>query len=375
MKIMYCLAGTFNSGGMERIVTGKANWLAANGYDVSIVTTEQDGRPDFFPLDPRIERIDLDILYSRNESRNPLRKYIVRKRKMTRHKELLTRAVERENPDIVISTFGNEVGIVPGIEHRCKKVIEIHFSRWYRLQLDRRGIWRLIDKYLTRKDKQLAARYDRFVCLTQEDKKNWGGQANLAVIPNFIGARAETPAALDNRSMIAVGRLSYQKGYERMIEAWKLVHERHADWTLHIYGGGELEEEMKNLIRERGLEEAVLIHRPTSDIQQKYLESSALVLSSRYEGLPMVLLEAMACGLPMLSYTCQCGPRDIIRPGYNGLLVDEGDVAGLAEAINRTIEEEDFRREMGRNSFAEANEYLQEEIMPLWTKLFHELTH
>lgn len=373
MNIVYCLAGTFNSGGMERIVINKANWLTENGYDVTIITTEQNGRPDFFKLDSRIKRIDLDILYSETNSYSIVRKAKARLRLIKTHRERLTQVLFRIRPDIVVSTFGNEVGFLPSIKDGSRKVAEIHFSRWFRMQLNRTGLWHLIDKYLTRKDFNVLKRYDKFVCLTREDRENWKGLSNVDVIPNFIEQYVKAPAPLDSKSMIAVGRMSYQKGYERLIDAWRIVAERYPDWTLNIFGGGELYSELINQIKEANLSEKIHLHSPSSVIMSEYQKSSALVLSSRYEGLPMVLLEAMSVGLPLISFDCQCGPRDVIDTGVNGLLVKEGDIEGLANAIIELINNSVLRKKLGKNALEKSKSYSKEKVMKHWDDLFRSL--
>lgn len=373
MKIIYCLAGTFNSGGMERIVISKANWLSKNGYKVFIVTTEQNGRPDFFQLENSVSRIDLDIMYSENVTSNPLKKYIVRKNKMRKHQKRMIDIVEIENPEIIISTFGNEVSFIPFLGGDSKKIAEIHFSRWYRIQENRKGVWKWIDRYLTWQDKRVLSRYDKFVALTHEDEKNWKSLENIIVIPNFIQTLSNRSAELTNNSIIAVGRLSYQKGYERLVEAWRIVSQSYPEWKLDIFGNGELKADLLKTIACAGLSNNINLHEPTSDIINEYAKRSALVLASRYEGLPMVLLEGMSVGLPLISFTCQCGPKDIIKQEYNGLLIPEGDVQGLAAAILKVIENPSLRKRLGENSFIESKNYSIDKIMPRWIELFHSL--
>lgn len=358
---------------MERIVISKANWFAAHGHEVFIVTTEQAGRGNFFPLNENIARKDLDVMYSETNGLSPIAKFRERTSRMKLHRKKLASFLFDVRPDITISTFGNEVGFLPDIKDGSKKIAEIHFGRWFRMQLNRQGSWKWIDRILSWQDKKALSRYDKFVCLTKEDMANWRGGKNIAMIPNFITDMATVPASLSGKSMIAVGRLSYQKGYERLIAAWTIVHQRFPDWTLNIYGGGELLSELRQDISARHLDSVVTIHPPETDITARYLESSALILPSRYEGLPMVLLEAMACGLPLISYTCQCGPKDVIRNEHNGLLIPEGDVKALADAILRVIENPEFRYRLGINAWNESKNYLQDRIMPRWVKLFQDL--
>lgn len=359
---------------MERIVMAKASWLAENGHKVIIVTTEQNGRADFYRLHKNIKRIDLDILYSNTNGMNPLKKAFKRSNRIRLHKKLLSKVVTTEKPDIIISTFGNEIGIVPQLNYKCPKIAEIHFSRWYRLQLNRKGIWSAIDKYLTYKDKKVLSKYDKFIALTKEDALNWKDQKNLIVIPNFISPHTFTHAQLENKRMIAVGRLSFQKGYDMMIDAWKIVAKKYPDWRLNIFGSGELKDKITQQIKKNDLEEQVKIHNPTFDIINEYVNSSALLLSSRYEGLPMVLLEAMSVGLPCIAFTCQCGPKDVIQNNENGILVEEGNIDSFANAIISLIEDNNLRKRLGQQAYKDSKQYTVSDIMPKWEQLFKELT-
>ena len=369
MTILYCLAGTFNSGGMERIVIDKANWFVSNGHNVVIVTTEQNNRPNFFPIDERVRRIDLNIMYSETNKDNVVKKFFRRNKKNRLHKRYLKNVLNVEKPDVVISTCGNELFFLPDIKDGSKKEAEIHFSRWFRIQFNRNGIWKLIDKYLTRYDKIRLSKFDAFVCLTEEDKRNWGNLDNLYVIPNFIEPVSNTLASLTQKCFIAVGRLSYQKGYDRMIEAWRIVNKEYSDWKLEIYGGGELYDDLCAMINGYGLSKSIIINRPVSNIHDKYLTSSGLLLSSHYEGLPMVLLEAMSCGLPVVSFNCQCGPADVIENGINGFLVEDGDVSVFADCIKQLIENEKMRSDMGLNAYEISRRFNKEVVMNCWLRL------
>lgn len=373
MKLLYCLAGTFNSGGMERIVLAKAAWLAEEGYEIIIVTTEQKGRKDFYPLHKNIKRVDLDIMYSETNGFNPLKKAFARSKRLNLHKKLLTKVVEKEKPNVIISTFGNEIGIIPKIKYKCVKIAEIHFSRWYRLQLNRKGIWFWIDRFLTHQDSKVLSKYDKFVALTNEDALNWEGRENLFVIPNFISCQAPSPALLINKRMIAVGRLSYQKGYDMMIKAWKIVTAKYPEWRLDIFGAGELKDEITELIDKNNLKNQIRINKPTSKINIEYENSSSLLLTSRYEGLPMVLLEAMSVGLPCIAFKCQCGPKDIIHHFDNGILIEEGEIEEFAKAIITLIEDDELRLRLGNQAYQDAAQYTLAKIMPKWEHLFKTL--
>lgn len=373
MKIIYCLKSTFNSGGMERIVIAKANHFAQMGNKVWIVTTDQKGQNPFFFIENTISTPDLNINYDDIEHLPFFKKLILRQIKIVRHKNELQTLINNIKPDIIISTFGNEISFLHKLKTQAKKIAEIHFSGNYRLLLNQNRLRRLANKWLTYRFKQNVKHYDAFVCLTKEDKRNWEGVKNLYVIPNFINSKSDHPAILENKSVISVGRLNYQKGYDRLVEAWKHVAEQYPDWTLQIYGSGELKEELENQIRLYGLQSSILINPPTNDIYNRLMASSIYVLSSRYEGLPMVLLEAMACGLPIVSFDCQCGPKDLLANKNAGILIPKGDIDGLSKAIISLISNKDKRQSMGISSYSEADKYLFNNIINRWVSLFESL--
>ena len=360
---------------MERIVCSKANWLANNGYEVTILTTEQNNRPNFFPLNNTINRVDLDIIYSELNNTSILKKFFLRRKKQKVHQSKMTEFLHNHKPDIVISTFGNEVGILPKINDGSAKLVEIHFSRWYRLQLNRKGFWKLIDKILTYSDLKNASKYKKLICLTEEDKHNWKSLGkNVIVIPNFIECKAETPAKLEAKKIISVGRLSYQKGYDRLIDAWDKVNHLYPDWELNIFGDGEQHSYLQNKIDCMGLNKSIHICPPTNSIYDEYAKHSVFVLSSHYEGLPMVLLESLAYGLPIIAFDCQCGPKEIVKSGSNGFLIKDNEITQMSDAIIELIENPSRRKIMGSNSYAKADNYTKENIMNIWEHLFKKIT-
>lgn len=369
MKILYTIAGLYRPAGMERILSDKANYLAGKGYDVTIVTTEQKGRPVAFPLHPSVRTIDLGIGYEDNNGGSFFSKLMSHPFKQRRHRRLLERTLKEERPDITISLFCGDEGFLPSFRDGSKKVLEVHFSRFKRLQYGRKGLWALSDQLRSRKDYRAVRRFDRFVCLTNEDYGYWGNPENGRVIPNFIDKMPEKPSPLTERTVLAVGRYMYQKGFERLIEAWRLLPERHG-WTLRIVGGGPDREALKQ--QAQGLD--IEIPGPSNDMAGEYARASVLALSSRYEGLPMVLLEAQSWGLPLVSFDCKCGPRDVITDGEDGLLVPEGDVAALARALTKLMESPELRIRMGAAGRCNAARWDKEKTMQQWIRLFQEIS-
>lgn len=374
MKIVYCIQGTYNSGGMERVLANKINYLICNkGYDITIITTEQKGRKPFFSFHNSVSCIDLGINYGDDSSKGVICKGLSFLWKRRIHKQKLSEILLKIRPDIVISMFGGEVDFLPDIADGSKKILEIHFSKFFRIQYGRRGLWRVVDWYRSKQDEQIVKRFDKFVVLTNEDKENWKDCKNIIVIHNFIINREGDGASLESKKAIAVGRLTYQKGYDRLIKAWKSVAEDYPDWYLDIYGNGELHNELLEEIEKENLIDKITIKASVLDIESVYLSSSFLILSSRYEGLPMVLLEAFAHGLPVVSYTCKCGPRDVISNMIDGLLIEEGNITALANGIKQMITNSSLRKEMGYNALQKVKKYSQSFVMEQWVDLFESL--
>lgn len=373
MKIIYCIACTCHSGGMERVLANKANYLARHGYEIVVVTTDQRGRLPFFPLKPSIRSIDLGINYDENNGKSFLNKLLHYPLKQYRHKKRLKAVLMTERPDVTVSMFNNDAGFIPGIKDGSAKLLEIHFSKFKRLQYGRKGVWKLADWWRSKQDEKTVRKFDRFVVLTEEDKAYWGNLPNIMVIPNAISGIPAGTALLANKRVIAVGRYTYQKGFERLVDAWHLLASRFPDWNLVIIGDGEERPLLEQRIRSYGLERQVTLTRPTQEIDKAYMEASILASSSRYEGLPMVLLEAQAFGLPIVAFQCKCGPKDIVSDGMNGYLVPEGDTAGMAQRLEILMKDEDLRKRMGLKAKESALRFNEEVIMKKWMYTFQTL--
>lgn len=373
MKLLYCISGTYNSGGMERVLSNKVNYLSAQGYDIVIVTTDQRGKKPFFPLDKRIKCIDIAVDYETNNGKSFFNKLIHYPFKQIKHKYRLERIIRAEKPDIVISMFCNDVSFLPSIKDGSKKVLEIHFSRFKRLQYDRKGLWRLADKWRNRNEAKQVSRFDKFVVLTNEDKKYWGDLSTISVIPNARTFVCGQPAPLIQKKVVAIGRYTYQKGFDLLLKAWALVCMHVTGWQLHIVGDGELREALQRQVKELGLEESVCLCPATTDIKTVYQQASLLVMSSRYEGFGMVLLEAQTAGVPVISFDCKCGPSEIIKDGVTGYLIPEGDIQGMADKILALISNEGLRKKIGKQAFDDSSRFSEERIMKLWVDLFDTL--
>lgn len=369
MKIIYCIAGTRHSGGMERVLTNKANYWVAHGHEVTIVTTDQYGEPPYFPLDSRVKCIDLAINYEENNGKGIWNKLFRYPFKQYRHRRLLAEVLKKEASDCTISMFCNDASFLYKIKAGGKKFLEVHFSRNKRLQYGRRGIWRLADAYRSWLDKRCIRHYNKFVVLTEEDSLLWGKPANIAVIPNASSFQINKAANLDAQNVLAVGRLTHQKGFERLVEAWALIHDKYPEWKLTIVGDGEDKAKLQQQIVSLRVEGSVNLQPSTQHIENLYMNASFVAMSSRYEGLPMILIEAQCFGLPIVSFDCQCGPKDIVKDGFDGFLVPEGDVKGLAEKMSRLMSDDTLLKQMGKAAKESSKRFEEQAIMERWENI------
>lgn len=377
MKLIYCTHSTCNPGGMERVLLNKVTYLAKlPGWEVEVVTTDQHHRPPFYPFPDNVKMTDLDINYSDDNNKNVIWKicgYLIRRRI---HKRRLSALLHQEKADIVVSLYPSESSFLPDIDDGSKKVLELHFCKYFRLQYGRTGLLGLIDKWRTKKDEQIVRRFDKFVVLTHEDLGYWGDLPNIEVIPNAAMMVSNSFSDVKNKRVIAVGRLDYQKGFDRLILAWEKVQQtgRFKDWRLDIFGQGEWKEMLQQMITDRKLQNTVIINPPVKQIGKQYMESSLLIMSSHYEGFPMVMIEAMACGLPVVSFDFKCGPKDIIRQGENGLIVPNGDIEGLARAMMELMSDEATRQRLSLHARTIVDTYSEQAVMKRWIDLFTKLT-
>ena len=378
MKLIYCIHSVCNPGGMERVLLNKVTYLVKNlGWDITVVTTDQKGKAPFYPFPKEVRMIDLDINYSDDNSKNVFRKiagYLYRRQL---HRKRLSTLLEKEKADIVISLYPSESSFIPDIKDGSKKVLELHYCKFFRLQYGRSGLLGMIDKWRTKQDEKIVSRFDKFVVLTNEDRGYWGNLRNIEVIPNAAMNMTSYFSDASFHRIIAVGRLDYQKGFDRLIQAWRIICQngKYAEWHLDIFGQGEWKEMLQRMIDEGGMNNSIRINTPTNQIGKEYAKSSIIVMTSNYEGFGMVLVEAMACGVPAIAFDCKCGPKDIISHGENGLLVSNGDIEGLAAAMMKLMEDEAYRKRLSDNARKIVSTYSEETVMNRWIGLFNSLIH
>ncbi|MGM9766278.1 MAG: glycosyltransferase family 4 protein [Candidatus Cryptobacteroides sp.] len=384
MKLLLTTHSLCNPGGMERVLVNKITWLRKHtDWEILVVTTDQKGRDLFYPVPEGVRIEDLGINYSDDNGKGFLGKFMGYLRRRRLHRKRLTELLMAERPDVVDCLYPGECSFVPDIRDGSRKVMELHQSKLFHFQYNRSGLMGMADRYRARTDERLVRRFDRFVVLTEEDAQMWGEIPGMRVIPNAaldLGAAGNGAdlSGMHNRPekrVIAVGRLDYQKGFDRLIDAWALVQKdgRFADWRLDIFGQGEWKEMLDRKIQKLGIEKSARLDAPVKNIAAEYAASSMLVMSSHYEGFPMVMVEAMSLGLPVVTFDYKCGPKDIIDDGCNGLLVKEGDIKGLADAMMSLMASPATLSRMSKEARKVTEKYSEEKVMGMWVDLYEGL--
>lgn len=376
MRIAYIIDGMYNSAGRERVVANKANYLSRMGHEITVLTTDQKGRPSYYPLPEDVKMIDLGINYDEYYGKGIINKLVSHRQKSHLFRERLSAFLEAHPQDVVVALMDRYVPTIISLAGKSVTVYEHHFNKFAMYDLRESRTKHLLQQIVYRVKDWLYTRFyyrklDIFAVLTEEDKAYWGSHfRNIVCMPNSITYRENEASLLESKIAISVGRLTYQKGYDRLIKIWRNIEPLQPEWQLHIYGNGEDKEKLVSMIEDFGLKN-VRIFAPTPSIENKLLEASFYVMTSRFEGLPMVLLEAMAVGLPLVSFDCKCGPRDIIDDGKNGFLIPDGDFHQMEQRICSLMNDEIIRKKQGLESKMAASKYSHEVIMNEWTQLFN----
>lgn len=382
MKIIYIFQSLAKTAGTERILTDKMNYLAEHTSDeITLITCEQGEHTYPFPLSPKVKHIDLNVRFFTLSRYGRIKHRLLELVMKREYRKRLKECLKQIQPDVICCTTYAlfEISAVVRLAHGAASVVEAHTakeSNEKQQNFPPNSILRFIAKLYDNHVYRTIGKCQALVALTAGDAENWKNVKQAVVIPNMLG---HYPAALKAYPMtnrvITVGRLTKQKGYDLLIDAWKIVHEHHPDWHLDIYGTGEDKEKLTHQVSQHNLNEVIHFHDPTPEIFDKYMMSDFYVMSSRWEGFSLVLIEAMSCGLPCVSFNCPHGPAEIIRNNEDGLIVENGNIEQFAEKINYLIEQKKVRQEMGYKARENVKRYLPENVMPEWLQLFESLTH
>lgn len=374
MRIAYIYTAITEVGGVDRILTQKANYLAEKaGWEVFVITDSQCGRPLSFPLSDKVKYIDLGIDFGEQYLHGIVKRTWLYFKLMKQYKKALAETLKNLRLDVVVTVLGRDMDFLTRLDDGSHKIGESHcpkqVCRNFHLMEQRGFPYRQVAHYWRRKQEKAVSELDALVLLTDHDRQSWADVKEGLVIPNSVAFYPEESSELSAKRCIMVGRFSELKGHEYLFETWALVAQRHPDWTLECYGQGD-RTYYQQLVDDKGLTEKVHLNDATPNIKDEYLKSSLYVMSSKYEGFGLVLAEAMACGVPCVSFDCPYGPADVIRNGEDGILVEHLNTKALADAICRLIEDADERQRLGQNAKRNIARYKEENVMQQWVKLF-----
>lgn len=376
-KIVYCTPALYMAGGVERVLTLKANYFVEHfGYDITIILTEGKDKPLFYPLSKKIKVINLNIGFEELWSCSFVRKIFVYLKKQRRYKKLLTVELMRLQPDVTVSLLRREINFINDIKDGSRKVGEMHINRdnYRNYNTEDASIFQRIfakvwSDGLVSKLKQL----NKLVVLTESDKESWIELDNVEVIPDPLSLDPRAKSLLTANRVVAVARYSHEKGIDLLLQAWAKVENIVDDWRLDVYGDGDRSAYEQLLDSLQISRNRCQLHARTDDVEKEYLDSGLFVLSSRFEGFGMVITEAMVCGLPVVAFDCPWGPRNIISDGEDGLLVENGNVEKLAEALIIMIQHPEMRGRMATKAVENVQRFKIDQIAELWKSLFDSL--
>jgi glycosyltransferase involved in cell wall biosynthesis len=376
-QVRILLLHAYGMGGTIRTVFNLASYLAKE-HDVEIVSILKEAEEPFFPIDPRVKFRFLDDRL--DPSSDPLRAMLskmpsklIPKEETAYHRfnlwtDLrLTRYIRSLDTGVLMAT---RPGLNLAMAQLALPSVITVGQEHVALRTQAEPMQELI--------KWRYRRLDALVTLTKADLRDYRETLpkkpkKLARIPNAVPPMTGDVSKLDAKVAIAVGRLTRIKGFHRLITAWETVAAAHPDWTLRIFGAGPQEDNLRRQIAEAGLEDKVELPGPTTDVGAELEKASIYVMSSRHEGFPMTILEAMAKGLAIVSFNSPHGPKEMITHEVDGLLVKPRTNANLATSIIRVIEDEQLRRDLAARALETAQTYDVDAVGEKWDALLAEL--
>lgn len=383
IKLIYLIPSLVNSGGMERVLTDKVNYLIKSGnYSIAILTTDMKATESpFYELDVNIKLINLEIFFESIFNLPLLEKRKESKILLEMYERKLSKYILDNQVDICISMGAKELEFFSKLDVPVVKIFESHFNPTVRSSfiVSHKGsslFWRILGRYRDWQYLQQTKNLDQVVVLTKNAQIEWKKTHNNVCLINNPSPFETISDKIDFKEYkraIAIGRLEDQKGFDLLIESWRNVYYKYPNWKLDIFGEGSKKDLLQKKINENKLDQVITLKGVTRNVQQELLTSDFYVMSSRYEGLPMVLLESISNGLPIVSFDCPTGPAEIIENNDCGILVLNGNIKDLSEKIISMIENVDVRKKMSTIAIEKSKKYSIELIMRQWEQLFTEM--
>ena len=368
MKIVFYTDQMYLHGGIEKMLSNKLNYFAElDDYEIHLVTFEQKEKAYCYEIPKNVIVHDLNINYNREVSYFKFENL----RKVPRHIINLKKLLNKISPDVlIVANYSFDFYFIPLIKNKFKIIKEYHSSRYMNTvikpSLKRKIFNKLIEK--------VNSLYDYVVVLNDDEKKLYSTN-NIEVIPNCIKldncTREKRPR--ENR-IISAGRIAPVKQFDHIIKAWELIAIKHPNWFVEIYGDGddELLKKYNKFISDKKIKN-IKFMGSTNELDKIMQSSSIFLLSSETECFPMVLLESLKNGLPIVSYKSPYGPQNIITDGKDGILSKYDDIKKLAENIEFLISNQNRLIIMQEEAIKNANKFSEDIIMKKWIKLFNNM--
>lgn len=370
--------------GVERVLSQRLSLLAEDAnYEVYLITCNQYGAPFSFSISEKVHHIDLATRFLLRCSYRGIYQYIDRFFSKRKYIKAIRQCLESLSPDVItcVDMHLADLKAVLSINTNAVKVVECHggLSAYVAdLEKIRNSYKRKKERIVKDKLIHSIRKFDKVIVMSEAERAEWKMDDKVVYIPNMLPSYPadEKDASATYHRVISVGRYAYQKGYDMLLESWRMVEKQHPEWTLHIYGSHDGDagdyEQLQLMIDRLRLKNAVL-HHATADVYACYKKSDFYVMSSRFESFGLVLIEAMSCGLPVVTFDCKYGPKSIVKDGQTGILVPQDDTESLAAAMCKMIDETEERKRMSINARDEAAHYLPDCIMPLWHAFYQSL--
>ena len=367
MKVCYLLEQVYKSGGIERVVSHKLDyWSKIKDMDVYLITEEDFGRKPYYDFPLNVNKFDLNLSFNRQVSLTKLTNIFEAVKLFFKLMMLL----KKIKPDVIIlTTYGYAYFFLPFLCGSAKIIKEYHASNLF--NTERKGFFSKVKGFFSDKFQSL---YDKHVFLSAEEASA-SGIVNAVVIPNPIAKIINEKSINRSNYVIAAGRIAPVKGFERLINIWSLVFMQVKDWELHIYGDGEegYVNGLRDIIKSHNLEHSIKIYPSTPHIHQKMLASKVYAMTSLTECFPMVLLEAIQLGLPIIAFDCPTGPRNIIKSEKMGILIPDDDLNSFADNLLLLIHSDELRESLVSNAMSLMGQYDVDSIMQSWDNLLRDV--
>lgn len=384
MKIYFLIFNIYGMGGTVRTVLNVTNYLADRGFDIEIISVFRRQRKPFFEINPKINITVLHDLYNRQKYNATLKAKFINQ--FTRYKSLLIHKDEESYKQFSLLTDTKLLlylkSLKKGILVSTRPSLNLFVAKHAPKHLIKVGQEHInFDSHPEDLKRAIIKHYpklDYLITLTEKDNEKYkqlfkNTDLDIRKIPNSINKTNCGLSDLNEKTIVAAGRLDYVKGFDLLIDAYKVVAKKHPDWKLKIFGSGAEKNNLMKQIQEKNLYNHVFLMGPTKHLQEELKKASIFVVSSRMEGFGLVIAEAMQCGVPVVSFDCPHGPSEIIKHGEDGILVENGNTEKLGEEINRLIENEQLRKQLGKNACKNVKRFFVDNIGEQWDRFFRQL--